>query len=78
VVDGPRHGSGAPVPGGPVRAVMEVVGIRNVVAKSIGSRNVFNMVRATIDGLTKMKSAETVARRIGKIEEAKKVNNEDN
>jgi small subunit ribosomal protein S5 len=77
VINPAKPGTGL-IAGGAVRAVMEMVGIRNIVAKSIGSRNVFNMVRATIDGLTKMKSAETVARRIGKIEEAKKVNNEDN
>ena len=71
VINPAKPGTGL-IAGGAVRAVMEMVGIRNVVAKSIGSRNVFNMVRATINGLTQMKSAETVARRIGKIEEAPK------
>lgn len=71
VINPAKPGTGL-IAGGAVRAVMEMVGIRNVVAKSIGSRNVFNMVRATINGLTQMKSAETVARRIGKIEEASK------
>ena len=71
VINPAKPGTGL-IAGGAVRAVMEMVGIRNVVAKSIGSRNVFNMVRATINGLTQMKSAETVARRIGKIEEAQK------
>ncbi len=72
VINPAKPGTGL-IAGGPVRAVMEVVGIRNVVAKSIGSRNVFNMVRATINGLTQMKSVETVARRIGKTGETKKV-----
>lgn len=69
VINPAKPGTGL-IAGGAVRAVMEVVGIRNVVAKSIGSRNAFNMVRATISGLSKMKSAETVARRVGKTEEA--------
>ena len=71
VMNPAKPGTGL-IAGGPVRAVMEMVGIRNIVAKSIGSRNAFNMVRATINGLTKMKSSETVARRTSKIEEAKK------
>ena len=70
VINPAKPGTGL-IAGGAVRAVMEMVGIRNVVAKSIGSRNAFNMVRATINGLANMKSAETVARRMGKIEEAK-------
>jgi small subunit ribosomal protein S5 len=71
VINPAKPGTGL-IAGGAVRAVMEMVGIRNIVAKSIGSRNVFNMVRATINGLTNLKSAETVARRIGKTEEIKK------
>ena len=71
VINPAKPGTGL-IAGGPVRAVMEVVGIRNIVAKSIGSRNPFNMVRATINGLTKMKTSETVARRAGKTEETKK------
>ena len=71
VINPAKPGTGL-IAGGAVRAVMEMVGIRNIVAKSIGSRNVFNMVRATINGLTKLKSAESVTRRIGKTEEVKK------
>ncbi len=66
------------IAGGPMRAVMEVVGIRNIVAKSLGSRNPFNTVRATLDGLSKLKDEESVLRRSGKSEEEKKVSNHEN
>ncbi len=66
------------IAGGAVRAIMEVVGIRNIVAKSLGSRNPFNTVRAVVDGLTKLKDASSVARRTGKSEEEpRKATNED-
>jgi len=66
-----KQGTGL-IAGGPVRAVMEVVGIRNIVAKSLGSRNPFNTVRATVDGLSKLKDEASVARRSGKSEEEKR------
>lgn len=47
--------------GGAVRAVMELAGIDDVTSKSIGSNTPVNVVRATFDGLTRMKSAEHVA-----------------
>jgi small subunit ribosomal protein S5 len=72
-----RHGAGkvvmrtAPtgtgiIAGGPMRAVFEMLGIQDVVAKSIGSQNPYNMVRATIDGLLKETSPRMVAQRRGK------------
>jgi small subunit ribosomal protein S5 len=72
-----RHGAGkvvmraAPqgtgiIAGGPMRAVFEMLGIQDVVAKSIGSQNPYNMIRATIDGLEKVASPRTVAQRRGK------------
>ena len=72
-----RHGAGkvvmrtAPtgtgiIAGGPMRAVCEMLGIQDVVAKSIGSQNPYNMVRATIDGLLKETSPRMVAQRRGK------------
>ncbi len=60
------------IAGGPVRAIMEVAGIRNIVAKSLGSRNPFNTVRATLDGLLKLKDSESASKRTGKTEEDSK------
>lgn len=52
--------------GGPVRAVLALAGIRNILTKSLGSSNPINMVRATMDGLSKLENAETVASLRGK------------
>jgi len=54
------------IAGGAPRAVFEVVGIQNVLAKCIGSRNPVNVVRATIKGLADMRSPEFVAAKRGK------------
>lgn len=70
-IDG-RHGAGrvhirSAVPGtgiiagGPTRAVFEALGVQDVVAKSIGSSNPYNMVRATFDALKRQKSPRSVA-----------------
>jgi len=72
-----RHGAGkvvmrtAPagtgiIAGGPMRAVFEMLGIQDVVSKSIGSANPYNMIRATLDGLRKESSPRNVAQRRGK------------
>jgi small subunit ribosomal protein S5 len=72
-----RHGAGkvvmrtAPegtgiIAGGPMRAVFEMLGIKDVVSKSIGTQNPYNMIRATIDGLQKESSPRMVAQRRGK------------
>ena len=72
-----RHGAGKVVmrtavagtgiiAGGPMRAVFEMLGIQDVVAKSIGSPNPYNMIRATIDGLKHEASPRSVASRRGK------------
>jgi small subunit ribosomal protein S5 len=54
------------IAGGPMRAVFEVVGINNVLAKSIGSTNQINVIRATIKGLELMSSPEYIAAKRGK------------
>ncbi len=72
-----RHGAGrvfmrtAPqgtgiIAGGPMRAVFEMLGVQDVVAKSIGSQNPYNMIRATLDGLKLQSSPRSVAQRRGK------------
>ncbi|MDA3889098.1 MAG: 30S ribosomal protein S5 [Allgaiera sp.] len=72
-----RHGAGRVVmrtavpgtgiiAGGPMRAVFEMLGLQDVVAKSQGSQNPYNMIRATIDGLKKEASPRMVAQRRGK------------
>ncbi|PSW39884.1 30S ribosomal protein S5 [Photobacterium leiognathi] len=53
------------IAGGAMRAVLEVAGIRNVLAKAYGSTNPINVVRATIDGLSGMNSPEMIAAKRG-------------
>ena len=57
------------IAGGAMRAVFECAGVRNVLAKSYGSRNPINVVRATISGLTEMHSPEAIAAKRGKTVE---------
>ena len=47
--------------GGPVRAVLALAGVRNVLTKSLGSSNPINMVKATLDGMAKLENVQTVA-----------------
>ena len=54
------------IAGGPVRAVVETVGIKDVRTKAIRSNNPCNVVRATIDGLSKLRTADEVAAVCGK------------
>src|SRR5690606_32319965 len=72
-----RHGAGrvvlraAPpgtgiIAGGPMRAVFDALGVRDVVAKSLGSSNPYNMVRATFDALKTQENPRAVAARRSK------------
>lgn len=54
------------IAGGPMRAVFEVLGVTDVVAKSLGSTNPYNLVRATLDGLQKMSTPAEIAAKRGK------------
>jgi small subunit ribosomal protein S5 len=54
------------IAGGPVRALLELAGVHDVLSKSLGTDNALNMVKAAAEGLRSLSSAEEVARRRGK------------
>jgi len=54
------------IAGGPVRAVMEVAGINDVLSKSLGSQNALNIVKAVFEGFESLRNARTIAKNRGK------------
>lgn len=60
-----KDGTGV-IAGGPMRAVFDVMGVHNVVCKSLGSTNPYNLVRATLDGLRKQSTPADIAAKRGK------------
>jgi small subunit ribosomal protein S5 len=54
------------IAGGPMRAIFESIGVHDIVAKSLGSSNVYSMIAATFDALSKLSSPKSIAERRGK------------
>lgn len=71
VMNPAQKGTGI-IAGGAVRAVLEVAGVQNIVAKSLRSHNPFNTVKATLNGLLILKDPESVVKLRGKVEEESK------
>ncbi|MBI4824176.1 MAG: 30S ribosomal protein S5 [Nitrospirae bacterium] len=69
VIMNPAHKGTGLIAGGAVRSILEVGGIQDIVAKSLGGHNPNNTVRATLDALGKLRDPESLVRLKGKVEE---------
>lgn len=69
VIMNPANKGTGLIAGGPVRALLEVGGIQDIVAKTLGGHNPFNTVRATVDGLMKLKDPLSIMKLRGRAEE---------
>jgi small subunit ribosomal protein S5 len=65
----PAHEGTGIIAGGPMRAVFEVMGVTDIVAKSLGSTNPYNLVRATLDALKHSSTPSEIAAKRGKTVE---------
>ena len=63
----PASGGKGVIAGGPVRIILELAGVKNILTKSLGSSNALNIVNATVDGLKSLKTPEQIESMRGKV-----------